>query len=308
MKLDDVHRAHGQARTVDHATDVAVQLDVVETVLPGLDLGRVFLGQIPQLADLGMAVKRIVVEAHLGIEGQHPAVFRFDQRVDLHQRGVGARERSVQRGHELHRRGAELARDPEIERDPPADPRRETDAGIHGELDDRFGPLRRDLFDLGAAFPAGDEHGRFDRPIQQDRQVKLPGDLDSLGHHQLAHLAPFGACLPGDQNVAEHPAGQLLDSARGSQHDAPERSIRIRAEDRLTAGFVAEGALAAAAGVDLGLDHDRLAESPGQSRGRLGSVGHASARHGYAVLLQQRPGLILMDVQRKPYRVEEREL
>ena len=33
VELDDVHRRHGQAGAVDHAADVAVELDVVEVVL-----------------------------------------------------------------------------------------------------------------------------------------------------------------------------------------------------------------------------------------------------------------------------------
>jgi hypothetical protein len=37
VQLDDVHGRHRQARAVDHAADVAVELDVVEVVLDELD-------------------------------------------------------------------------------------------------------------------------------------------------------------------------------------------------------------------------------------------------------------------------------
>ena len=38
VELDDVHRRHGEAGAVDHAADGAVERDVVEVVLRGLDL------------------------------------------------------------------------------------------------------------------------------------------------------------------------------------------------------------------------------------------------------------------------------
>ena len=43
VMLDDVHRRHGQARAVDQAGDVAVQLDVIQVELAGLDFQRGFL-------------------------------------------------------------------------------------------------------------------------------------------------------------------------------------------------------------------------------------------------------------------------
>ena len=68
VQLDDVHGRHGQAGAVDHAADVAVQLDVVQLVAAGLDLVRVLLVEVAQLDHLGLAVERVGVEVHLGVE------------------------------------------------------------------------------------------------------------------------------------------------------------------------------------------------------------------------------------------------
>jgi hypothetical protein len=38
IQLDDVHRRHGEAGAVDHAADLAVERDVVEVELRGLEL------------------------------------------------------------------------------------------------------------------------------------------------------------------------------------------------------------------------------------------------------------------------------
>ena len=40
IELDDVHRRHGEARAIDHAADLAIELDVGEVVLRGFDLRR----------------------------------------------------------------------------------------------------------------------------------------------------------------------------------------------------------------------------------------------------------------------------
>ena len=43
VELDDVHGRHGQTRSVHHASDVAVQSDVVQVEFARLHLARIFL-------------------------------------------------------------------------------------------------------------------------------------------------------------------------------------------------------------------------------------------------------------------------
>ena len=109
VELDDVHRRHGEAGAVHHAADIAVELDVVELVLGGFELGRVFLGLVAHLFDLGMAEQRVVVEVHLGVEREHVAGAGDDQRIDLDDRGIEAGEGLVHAEHELGRGGDLLA-------------------------------------------------------------------------------------------------------------------------------------------------------------------------------------------------------
>ena len=52
-ELDDVHGGHGEARAVHHASDTAVELDVVEPVLRGLDVERRLLVDVAQGQDSG---------------------------------------------------------------------------------------------------------------------------------------------------------------------------------------------------------------------------------------------------------------
>ena len=66
--LDGVHGRHGEAGAVHHAADVAVERDVAEVVLRRLDLARVLLVRVAQLAQVRVAEERVVVEADLGVE------------------------------------------------------------------------------------------------------------------------------------------------------------------------------------------------------------------------------------------------
>ena len=52
VELDDVHGRHGEAGTVDHAADLAVELDVVEAVARRLELRGVLLRFVAQLLDV----------------------------------------------------------------------------------------------------------------------------------------------------------------------------------------------------------------------------------------------------------------
>ena len=97
-----------------------------------------------------------------------------------------------------------------------------------------------------------------------------------LDEHALDHL-PVRAGLVGDQPHADDVERRLL--------------RRVRALHDLDAA-----ALAAAAGVDLGLDDDRSATEPDGGGLRLGGVEHDFAlRDGHAVRREDRLGLIFVD-------------
>ena len=101
--LDHVHGRHREPGAVDDAADVAVERHVVEPVLGGLGLARIFLGVVPQLAHVGTAEHRVVVEGHLAVERQQLAVLGHDERIDLHHRGVEVAECAVAAQQRDHR-------------------------------------------------------------------------------------------------------------------------------------------------------------------------------------------------------------
>jgi hypothetical protein len=88
-QLDGVHGGHGQTGAIDQAADVAVQADVGQVELRGLDFGRVFFVQVAQGHDFRVAEQRVAVEVELGVQRNDVALAIAVQRVDFNQRGVG---------------------------------------------------------------------------------------------------------------------------------------------------------------------------------------------------------------------------
>src|SRR5919106_1955064 len=46
VELNDIHSSHGKSCAVDHATDIAVEADIVEIITPGYGFFGIFLGGI----------------------------------------------------------------------------------------------------------------------------------------------------------------------------------------------------------------------------------------------------------------------
>src|SRR5918994_163990 len=83
VELDDVERRHGKARAVDHAADGAVERNVGEVVLGGLDFLLVLLRDVTQCDHVGVTVEGVAVEGDLGVEALEVLILGDDQRVDL---------------------------------------------------------------------------------------------------------------------------------------------------------------------------------------------------------------------------------
>ncbi len=87
--IDDVHRCHCQPRAVHHAAHAAIELDVVQAVLRSFHLQRIFLRDIAQFANIGMAEERVVIKRQLGVEREESAIGCRNERIDFQQRRVG---------------------------------------------------------------------------------------------------------------------------------------------------------------------------------------------------------------------------
>src|SRR3972149_4118270 len=109
-KLDDIHGGHGQAGPIDHAAHCALQLDVVESKLRGLNLKWRLLVQVAPLLDIGMAKEGVVIKVYLRIQSQEPVLGGDHQRVDLDQGTILLLECAVQTTNNVSSRPLERLR------------------------------------------------------------------------------------------------------------------------------------------------------------------------------------------------------
>ena len=276
--LEHIDGRHGKTRAVDHACNVAAEVDVVESVRGGFEFLRIFFAVVAELGDVGVAVECAVVKVELGVEGNDVVVLGDDERVDLDLRAVLADEGGVETLHE--RRGFAHCRCGDVDGVCHARrlERHEPDDRVDVLLDDLLGVLFGDLFDLDAALLGAHHDDAGAEAVNNEGEVKFFFDLRSLFDEQAVDDLALGSRLMRDERLAEqfarvaaHFVGRLcdLDAAR----------------------------FAAAARVDLCLDDDDGgAELFGVVDGSVYGECGQSVRDFDAVFAQHLFGLILVNV------------
>ena len=154
------------------------------------------------------------------------------------------------------------------------------DAGrrVDGEGRDLLGCRVGDLLDVHAALGGGDHGDAAGFAVDQQREVELTRDGRALLDIETPDLAALGSGLVGDQGHAQH-LGRFF--AQGV--------------DRLD--HLDPAALAAAAGMDLSLEHPNRPAQLLRRRDRLvDAVRLMPPRHRHAVLGENGLGLVFVDV------------
>ena len=159
IELDDVHRRHREAGAVDHAADIAVELDVVERVLGGLE-SRSDLPRPRRAAPRCSGWRKSALSSKFILASSASTLARagHDQRVDLDQRAVELGEGLVERAEQRRR-----TRRPACRSRPSAKailrPWKawKPAAGSIACLQDLLGRVVRHLLDLHAALGRGDD-------------------------------------------------------------------------------------------------------------------------------------------------------
>ena len=105
VMLDRIHCRHGQAGTVDETGDVAVELDVVEIKLAGLNLQLGLLIEVAHFSDVLVAIEGITFDGNLGIHSGNllraVRIFHDAQRIDFNHGGIAFPPGLVDAGDEL---------------------------------------------------------------------------------------------------------------------------------------------------------------------------------------------------------------
>ena len=235
-----------------------------------------------------MAEHGVAVERHLGVEHHQLAVLGDRERVDLDLLGVGAEEGVVELRGDVGGLLGEVAGQAERGGDGAAVVRHEAGRGVDG---DRLDLLRRvvgDGFDIHPAFGRDDHGDAAAVAVDQQREIIFLRDVDAVGDVEAVDLLALGAGLDRDERVAEHVLGVGADFV--DRLGEANAALGVGAE-------LGELALAAAAGVDLRLDHP---QGPGELLGGADRILDAhrgmAGGDGDAELREQFLGLIFVDV------------
>src|SRR5690606_16501078 len=278
LELDHVHRRHRKPGAVDHAADVAVHGHVVQVVLAGGHLGVVFLAHVAHRDQVGVAEVGVVVGVDLAVEHREIAVGEDRQRVELDQRQVLLVEQLVQPEHDLRQLAHLLGGQAQAEAHVAALVGLQALHVVDVEGLDLLGRLGGHLLDVHAALAGGDEGDRLRAAVDQHRQVQLLVDVRAFGDQHRVDRQRNAGRLVGLHLRAEHALGVLAHLVEA-------------------AGELDAAGLAAATGVDLGLDHPEVAGNGLGGVDRLfGRARNAPRRHRDAVVGEQLLGLVFVEV------------
>ncbi len=237
-----------------------------------------------------MAKEGVVVKGDLGVQHLHVAVGRRHQRIDLGEAAILVEKDFRQRRDDLLRLRRLFAGEAEVVSQPTGLKRMNPRIGVDGPLEDFLRMLCGHFFDLNAAFRTGHHDGQTNGAVQHDADIDLTGDLRRrVDHQHFRYLLSLIAGLLGDERILEHGLGDLAGFG-AHLHELDAAVILAAALER---------PLAAAAGVDLGLQHDRAAEFVERPH-RLGRRRDDDAgRHGGAGVGEELLGLVFVDFHRR---------
>ena len=223
-----------------------------------------------------MAIQRVVVEIHFGVERQHAVVARGDQRIDFGERRVGGFKRAVKVGKEFRRFVHLLGPKPQAEGEFPSLKSLKADGRVHGFVEDFFRMLGGDRFDFDAAFARRYESGPGRRAVEHRAEVELPLHGQAFLDEQAPDEAALGARLRRYQLFPEHLARQPLRFVGASGELHPAR-------------------FAAPSGVDLRFDDYGPAQVFGRGASLVGRLRHLASRDRNSKARQDLLRLILVD-------------
>ena len=242
-----VHCRHRKPGAVHHARDVAVERDVVEPVLAGLDFLGVFFVRVTEFLNLGVAEEAVVVERNLGVEADDSLVFGENEGIDFNHRAVLLPEEPVKAGdYRLELLLHFLFAEAEEERELPYLEGLQADVGVYEHLHDLLGSFLRDLFNVHAARNGSYYRDFSGSPVHEDGEIVLLLYIEGLREVERPDNPALRAGLFGDKGVAEHFFGGLHSLGLGDEFYASLETVN-------------KYALAAPASVDLRLDDHMVA-------------------------------------------------
>lgn len=284
VQLDDIHGGHSETSSVDKTANVSVELDEVKTVLGSLNLLGVLLGQISPGPDLLLSERGVVVEAELGVHGNHSVVGGLRQRVNLDLGGVLVGEDLVELLDVVSSLLGGLGGETEGLGDLNGLGVGDTGVDVNGEGVDGIGVLGGNTLNVHTSLGRSDNDRLLGGSVHEDGNVGLSSHKLSLHNVDGSHRLTLGTGLLGEDLVVEHLLGVHLGLGGGGD----ELDTALEA--------VVEVALTSATGQSLSLDDHILASKLlGNILSLLGGSGGASLGDIDTVVLEDLGGSELVE-------------
>ena len=161
--------------------------------------------------DLGLSKLGIVVKVQLGVHGQDLMIRRLGQGVDFNLRGVLVHEKLVQvldGGLGIFN---DARREAQLRGNVAGQFVSDADLDVHGSRDDGFGVLLGHALNVHTALRRADNHGGLSGAVHEHGEVEFTSGVFPLADVDGAAETATGACLLGDELVADHLVGEFLD-------------------------------------------------------------------------------------------------
>ena len=255
---------------------VTVELDVVEAEVRRVGFEGIFLVEVAQFGEIGVAEQAVVIEVHLGVERDGAVIFGDDEGVDFQEVGVGGLVGLRERDHGVDNAFHGLAFNAHPERQPPRLVGHQADTGLDDLFEDQLRRLGGDLFDIHAALGRGHQNGPFALAVEDDTEVEFAVDRQRFLDENALDEPSFGAGLVGDEGHPDDLIGELGGLVG-------------------VVGQLDAAAFAAPARVDLRFDNDAATELLSSLAGFVGSEGDFASGNGDVVLAQNALCLILVN-------------
>ena len=190
MDVDHVQGRHGQAGAVDHAADVAIQLDEGQAFFPGGNFIRILLFHVAEFDPFRLTEEGVVIQIDFAVEHHHIAGFGEYKRIDLRLGAVIFHENFkklfhyVQHG--IDRRGVAK----ELGGDGTGGLAREHQSvGAQGKNGIRI--LFGYLFDVHAAFGRGDKTDPLLTAVENHRHISFAINVRAVFNVEAMYRMPL---------------------------------------------------------------------------------------------------------------------
>src|SRR5262249_30393906 len=184
---------------------IAVQFDVVQAEFACFDFQRILFIEVTKFFDISVTIQCVVVEVHFRVERVHFIVAGHQERIDLRERCIGILKCPVEPDHELHGIVDQFRGETQTKGETTPLKGLQAEARLDIFLQNEFGMLRGNLFDIHAARCGGHEYRFSSLSIDDDAQVELFPDIEPFFNEDLLYTAPFGSGLSSHEIHPDHP-------------------------------------------------------------------------------------------------------